>query len=139
MKPITLTLLESLDACQDQVDLFATTYGESVTPTLSLCEEAAPIFNFYWLGQKCFGAAYLAAVKPHWEAYEAAVKPHWEAYRAAIKPHREAYQAARATHGEAYAAAVEPHWEAYRAAIAPHAQAQELAQARIFFTLWSSR
>ena len=117
MKPITLTLLKSLDACQGQVDLFAATYGKSVTPTLAACEAAAQLFDFSWLGQEVFG-----------EAYREAVAPHWKAYREVEAPHRKAYEEAMA-----------PHWKAYEEAVAPHLQALRLAQARTFYHLWSQQ
>ena len=117
MKPITLTFIKSLNACQDQVDLFAATHGEEVIPTLAICEAAAQQFDLDWLGVEVFGKAYEAATAPHWEAYEAATAPHWEAYEAAEAPLWEAYEAAKA-----------PLWEALK-----------LAQARTFFQLWSQQ
>ena len=83
MKPITLTYLKSLGACQEQVDLFAATYGESVTPTLELIEAAAQLFDFNWLGQEVFGEAYEEATAPHWKAYEEAKAPPAQALKLA--------------------------------------------------------
>ena len=96
MKPITLTFLKSLGACQEQVDLFAATYGESVTPTLELIEAAAQLFDFNWLGQEVFGEAYEEATAPHWKAYEEAMAPHWKAYEEARAPHWKALNLAQA-------------------------------------------
>ena len=96
MRPITLTFLKSLDACQEQVDLFAQTYGESVTPTLAACEAAAQLFDFNWLGQAVFGEAYREAEAPHWKAYEEAMAPHWKAYEEAMAPHLQALNLAQA-------------------------------------------
>ena len=79
MRPITLTFLKSLDACQEQVDLFAATYGESVTPTLALFEVAVQEFDLEWLGEKVFGEAYREAMALHWKAYREAVAPHLKA------------------------------------------------------------
>ena len=83
MKPITLTLLKSLDACQGQVDLFAATYGKSVTPTLAACEAAAQLFDFNWLGKKVFESAYREAMAPHEKAYEEAMAPPAQALKLA--------------------------------------------------------
>ena len=117
MKPITLTFLKSLDACQAQVDLFAQTYGESVTPTLELIEAAAQEFDFDWLGGKVFG----------------------EAYEEARAPHLKAYEEARAPHLKAYLEAMAPPTQAYEEAVAPLTQALNLAQARVFAILWSQQ
>ena len=150
MKPITLTLLKSLDACQAQVDLFAQTYGESVTPTLALFEAAAQLFDFDWLGGKVFGEAYREALAPHLKAYREAVAPHLKAYEEARAPHLKAYEEAEAPHLKAYREAVAPHGKAYLEAMAPPTQAYEeamapltqalnLAQARVFAILWSQQ
>ena len=128
MKPITLTLLKSLDACQGQVDLFAATYGKSVTPTLAACEAAAQLFDFNWLGKKVFESAYRDAMSPHEKAYEEARAPHEKAYEEAMALHLKAYEEAMA-----------PHWKAYEEAKAPPAQALKLAQARTFYHLWSQQ
>ena len=139
MKPITLTFLESLDACQEQVDLFAATYGESATPTLELIEAAAQDFDFDWLGRKVFGEAYREAVAPHEKAYEEAMAPHEKAYEEAGAIHLKAYLEAMAPHWKAYLEAKAPHWEAYQEAEAPLTQALKLAQARTFYHLWSQQ
>ena len=128
MRPITLTFLKSLDACQAQVDLFAQTYGESVTPTLELIEAAAQLFDFDWLGGKVFG-----------EAYREAMAPHRQAYREAKALHLKAYEEAMAIHEKAYLEAVAPHGKAYLEAMAPLTQALNLAQARVFAILWSQQ
>ena len=117
MKPITLTFLKSLGACQGQVDLFAQTYGESVTPTLAACEAVAQLFDFGWLGKEVFGQTYEDAKAPHERAYQEAVAPLWKAY-----------QEAKA-----------PLWKAYEEAVTPLAQALKLAQATTFYHLWSQQ
>ena len=117
MKPITRALLKSLDACQEQVGLFAATYGESVTPTLELIEAAAQLFDFSWLGHKVFESAYEGAMAPHLKAYEEAMAPHLKAYGEAVAPHEKAYEEA----------------------MAPLTQALNLAQARVFAILWSQQ
>ena len=148
MKPITLAYLKSLDACQEQVDLFAQTYGESVTPTPAVCEAVAQLFDFNWLGKEVFGEAYREALAPHerayreavatlWKAYQEAKAPHWKAYEEARAPHWKAYEEARALHLKAYEEATAPHWKAYQEARAPLNQALKLAQARTFYLLWS--
>ena len=150
MKPITLTLLKSLDACQGQVDLFAATYGKSVTPTLAACEAVAQLFDFGWLGKEVFGQtyedakapherAYQEAVAPLWKAYQEAKAPLWKAYKEAEAPLWKAYQEAKAPHWKAYEEAMAPHWKAYEEALAPPTQALKLAQARTFAALWSQQ
>ena len=150
MKPITITFLKSLDACQEQVDLFAATYGESVTPTPALFEAAAQLFDFDWLGREVFGKAYEEAKAPHlkayreaeaihWKAYREAEAIHWKACREAVAPHLKACREAAAPNWKAYREAKAPNWKAYGEAMAPPTQALKLAQARTFAALWSQQ
>ena len=45
---ITKQMLIDADACSDQVDLFAQTFGESVTVTAKRAEEVAHLFGWTW-------------------------------------------------------------------------------------------
>ena len=63
---VTATQLRKLRACQEQVDLFVATFGESVEITEALCLEHAGNFDWDW-------AAYNLLPAPAWADYERAM------------------------------------------------------------------
>lgn len=69
-KPIiTMQMLINKGACDDQVDLFAQTFGESVIVTLKRAEKVASLFDWDW------AACLLDA--PALAEYERVTAPAW--------------------------------------------------------------
>ena len=100
-KTITLAQLVEADACQEQVDLFQSTFGESVELTLELCVKHAYDFSFCWAGDNLLNrnkrAAFQAAKGPQYAAYRAAVALHEPAFQATMALRWAEYQVAAAT------------------------------------------
>ena len=163
MPKITLHQLKRRNACQGQVELFASTFGEEVEVTVEKARQYAnTLFDFEWAGRKLLTPAnaeahkeaiaprrmaYEEAVAPHWKAYqeakavrrmafEEAVAPHRKAYQEAVAPRRMAFEEAVAPHWKAYKEAVAPHWKAYKEAVAPHWEAYKEAVAVAFAELY---
>ena len=124
---ITLKQLKSLDACEDQLNLFEEVFGESVSfktkaQATKVAVKTAHKFDFGWASDNLLGGvyrkAYLEAEAPLLEAYEEAEAPLWEAYMEAKAPLWEAHLEAIAPLLEAYEEAEAPLWKAYNEAIA---------------------
>lgn len=76
MKPITLKMLRDLEACQDQVDLFEETFGQSVTLTKAIVNQHAGKFDICWFASQVLKGPALAEYKkvqgPAWAEYKKA-------------------------------------------------------------------
>ena len=62
-RTIFLSTLIVHGACRDQVDLFRTTFGDSVEITPNLCKQYAQSFNYTWAAQHLLSAT-------AWKLYE---------------------------------------------------------------------
>ena len=73
MKTITLDMLYALDACQDGIDLFARTFGQTFTVTPDACAEAAHLFNGAWAADNLLPSSlrpvYALRRSPLWAEY----------------------------------------------------------------------
>jgi hypothetical protein len=58
-RTIFLSTLIVHGACRDQVDLFRTTFGDSVEITPNLCKQYAQSFNYTWAAQHLLSATAL--------------------------------------------------------------------------------
>jgi hypothetical protein len=67
-RPLLLTTLIEHRACPDQVELFRTTFGQSVNVSVGLCRKHASLFDWGWAARNLLSppaqAAYDAAVAP---------------------------------------------------------------------------
>ena len=96
---VSVRLLKKYGACEEQVKLFAETFGSDaeVTVTAALCREHASKFDLGWAVQNLFTpplraefdakraslrAEYLAKHTPLWEEYDAKWASLWEEYDA---------------------------------------------------------
>ena len=109
---LTLAHLKSLGACEDQVELFESRFGESVELTKELMIEQSKDFDLDWLADeilstddlKAYDEAIASALKayeeaeaPALKAYEEAAAPAWKAYEEAVAPALKAYDEAGAS------------------------------------------
>ncbi len=76
---ITITQLKRAGACRDQVELFRTTFGTSVTVTRALCLAHAEKFDWDW------GAAHLLrpSMRAEYDRLRAPAQAKYERVRAA--------------------------------------------------------
>ena len=71
MTELKLQTLIDLRACQSQVDLFRTKFGESVDITPELCESVASDFDFEWAALELLKATALAEYRRERDAADA--------------------------------------------------------------------
>ena len=87
-KTIKLETLIKLDACENQVDLFRETFGESVELTEAVAKEFASKFDIHWAANNLLNEeqskTYEEANAPLSKAYQEAVAPLWKAYEEGI-------------------------------------------------------
>ena len=95
---ITLKQLRRAGACEPQVQLFKTTFGQSAEVNLETALKMAQKFDWNWAAANLLPA-------PAWKAYEEAMAPAWKAY-----------DEARAQASKAYKEATAPAWKAYEEA-----------------------
>jgi len=87
---ITLSLLESKGACDDQVRLFRTHFGECPAPLDDATAlRMASVFDFDWAAQNLLSPE-------GWKAYEEAEASLWKTYMEAKAPLLKAYDDAKA-------------------------------------------
>ena len=103
MKTITVKQLKAKDACEDQVQLFQETFGDTLElkskdQALKLAKVMAQEFDFEWASENLLNdfKAYGEAEVTLYEAYGEAIAPSYRAYEEAIAPLWEAYMEAKA-------------------------------------------
>ena len=115
---ITLSLLESKGACEDQVRLFRTHFGEGPAPLDDATAiRMASVFDSDWAARNLLSVegveayeeaeaplrkTYKEAEAPLWNTYEDAEAPLWKTYLEATAPLLKAYEDARAPLLKAY-------------------------------------
>ena len=137
-KTIKLETLIKLNACQNQVDLFKETFGESVELSEAIAKEFGSKFDINWAANNLLNEeqlnAYQEAKAPFLKTYEEATAPLLKTYQEAKAPLWKAYEEARAPLLKAYQEANAPLWKAYQEAKAPLWKAYEEARAPIWKT-----
>ena len=109
---ITADLLRALDACEEEIDLFASEWPQGCEVTDENALRAVELgIDVDWLA-RC------ALRQDHLRAYKKAIEPHVLAYQEIREPYRRAYQEAMEESSRAYETAIERHNRAYREAIA---------------------
>ena len=125
MKTITVKQLKAKDACEDQVQLFQETFGDTLElkskdQALKLAKVMAQEFDFDWASEELLNdfEAYKEAKAPLWKAYKEAEAPLWNAYKEAKAPLVKAYEEAGVPLWKAYKEAEAPLWAACKEAMA---------------------
>jgi len=113
-KTINAARLRALKACSAQVERFVNLFGEGdMEPTLALCVEHAPTFDWDW-ARKLLSAparrAYDEATIPARRAYSEATVTTWRAYSEATVTARRAYDEATIPARRAYDEALATAW-----------------------------
>ena len=133
MKKITLQQLKDLDACQDQVDLFADTFGDEVIikseKHARKLADKYPEFDYGWIAVNMLSEAARAEYKevrgPAWAEYQevldAAFAEYEKALEAALAEHRKGLDSTWASYLKVRASALAeyeevrgPAWAEYR-------------------------
>jgi len=121
---ITVEILRSHKACQDQVDLFAATFPDGVQVTEAVCLAAADKFDFRWAAENLLPpearAEYQAKHASILGEYRAKRAPIWAEYRASNAAIWDAYgtkHAAIWAECKAKSAPILAEYEAKRAAL----------------------
>ena len=87
---ITYEQLESLDACEDQLNLFQSLFGEEVEVTRELVITHADKFDWDWAAEKLLprkkSAEYERVRAPAWAEYERVRAPAWAEYERVRAP-----------------------------------------------------
>ena len=126
---ITLSLLKSKGACDDQVRLFRTHFGEGPAPLDDATAlRMASVFYFDW-------AAWNLLSPEGWKAYEDARALLLKTYEEARAPLWKTYEDAAAPLLKTYQEATAPLWKAYEVATAPLLKAYEEAKALAFVAI----
>ena len=92
---ITLKQLRRKGACEPQVQLFKTTFGQSAEVNLETALKMADKFDWNWAAANLLPA-------PAWKAYDEARAQASKAYKEATAPAWKAYEEARAQASKAY-------------------------------------
>ena len=136
-KTITYQQLVDLEACDSQLALFKTVFGEQVVispETLSEVLPKAAGFDIDWLAGRVLTnqarKAYEEARAQAWAVYNEATAPAWKAYREARAQAWAVYQEARAQALKVYEEARAQARKAYEEAIAPALKVYEEARAQ---------
>ena len=109
---ITIAQLRELGACEDQILIAESVWGQEIPITKKNCLRAAQLhLDIDWVTVHFLPA-------PARETYEKAIATSWKAYEKATTPAWEAYEKARATAWEAHEKAVATALEAHKKAIA---------------------
>ena len=128
---ITVDLLNSLSACEDQVELFNTTFPEGTEITKEACLTAASVrIDFEWASRNILN-------QRQRKAYKEAEAPLLKAYEEAEAPLLKAYEEAKAPLLKAYKEAITPLLKAYKEAHAPLWKAYEEAKAIAFYNAFT--
>ena len=126
-KPIvTKQMLIDADACQNQVDLFEKTFGDSVVVTLSRAKKVANLFQWDWAVQLLDGQGYAE--------YRRAMTAAWAEYERAAAPALAEYNRVREAARPEYTRSKEAEWAEYK-------RVQAVAWAeykRVEATAWSA-
>src|ERR1035437_4023857 len=101
-RTLLLSTLITHKACQEQVNLFRKTFGDSVEITPNLCKQHAQSFRFNWAATHLLSAP---ALKLYSETYAPALKLYNETYATALKLYDETYATAWKLYDETYATA----------------------------------
>ena len=84
-KPIiTKQMLIDADACQNQVDLFGETFGDSVVVTIKRAEKVSALFEWDWAARLLDAQAraeYERVTAPAWAEYERVTAPALAEYK----------------------------------------------------------
>jgi len=133
---VTVELLKSHDACQDQVDLFATTFPDGVCVTEAVCLAVADKFDFAWAAENLLPpearAEYRAKHAPIRAEYKAKSAPIWAEYQAKHAVIWAEYEAKRAPIRAEYEAKDAPILAEYLAKRAPIRAEYEAKRAALF-------
>ena len=125
---ITLSLLESKGACEDQVLLFRAHFGEGPAPLDDATAiRMASVFDFDWAAQNLLSP-------DGWKAYEEAEASLLKTYEDATAPLWKTYVEAKAPLWNTYDDAKAPLWKTYMEAVAPLRKAYEDAEAPLLKT-----
>ena len=92
---ITLKQLRRKGACEPQVQLFKTTFGQSAEVTIETALKMADKFDWTWAAKKLLPA-------PAWKAFSEARAQAWKAYEEATATAEKAYEETLATAEKAY-------------------------------------
>jgi len=139
---VTLAWLEKLGACNDHIELFAKTFGDSTAVTPEAITRAAAVgLDLDWIAERIITATALKAYKeakaPAWKAYEEATAPALKAYEEGAATAFKAYEEGAATAFKAYVEAEATAWKAYKEATATalksHKEAKATALIEIIF------
>ena len=140
VKTITLGMLYAHNACADQIDLFARTFGQSVIVTPDAFAAVADLFDWFWAAQHLL-PAYLADEyqrqrAPLWAEYERQQAPLWAEYDRRMAPLRDEYERQQAPLLVKYERQRAPLWAEFECQQAPLWAECERQQARTFATLY---
>ena len=116
MVTITLRQLKDLDACQEQVELFAAAFGTKVQVTVELAAQYADKFDFGWLAGRTLKASALAeydkATASAWAEYDKVEASAWAKYGKATATAQAKYGKVRAPAQAEYGKARASAWAA---------------------------
>ena len=88
MKKVTVRMLDSINACEEDVSLFILYFGKDAEVTLDNCLACKDLgLDLQWFAIRVLSATALAeyymAISPAWDAWEKAQAPAWDAYHKA--------------------------------------------------------
>ena len=134
---VTTTMLENLNACSQQVEIFRAEWPEGCEITKQTVLRAVELkLDIEWAAENLLSKeafrSYQKARAPHWNTYQEACAPHLKAYNEAVAPLYKAYEEACAPHLKAYEEACAPHYKTYNEACVQLYKAYQEARAIAF-------